>query len=267
MADKTIGELPSIANVTDASLIPVEQGGVAGKMTGAQFKAWGAAAAQPYATQAAQSATAAAGSASAASSKASEAAGSATAAENAKNAILDMNVESTTLSPGSDASVTKTSSGGVVKLTFGIPRGNTGATGPTGPQGPKGIQGIKGDKGDTGNTGPQGIQGPQGERGPKGDTGSTGPQGPQGIQGVQGPQGIQGIQGPPGGLAELTPAAGYFYMNIGPGEDPISGETEQGHLLLTYTGDEPPDFEIDTDPSSEHYGHLIWVLPDEEEAG
>jgi hypothetical protein len=56
-----------------------------------------------------------------------------------------------------------------------------------------------------------------------------------------------------------------FYMNIGPGTDPISGDTEPGHLLLTYTGEEPPDFEIDTDPSSEYYGHLIWVVPDDEE--
>lgn len=238
MADKTIGERPSIANVTDASLIPVEQSGVAGKMTGAQFKAWGAAAAQPYATQAAQSATAAAGSASTASSKATEAAGSATAAENAKNAILDMNVDSETLSPGSEATVEKTSSGGVVKLTFGIPRGNKGDTGATGATGPQGEQGERG------------IQGPQGE---------------QGIQGVQGPQGIQGIQGPPGGLAELTPAAGMFYMNIGPGTDPISGETEQGHLLMTYTGEEPPDFEIDFDTESATYGHLIWEVPEDEE--
>ena len=238
MADKTIGELPSVENVTDASLIPVEQAGVAAKMTGAQFKAWAVAGAQPYSDAAAQSATQAAGSASTASSKATEAAGSATAAEAAKNAILDMNVESTTLSPGSSATVQKTSSGGVVKLTFGIPRGNKGDTGATGATGPQGVQGERG------------IQGPQGE---------------QGIQGVQGPQGIQGIQGPPGGLAELTPAAGMFYMNIGPGTDPISGETEQGHLLLTYTGEEPPDFEIDFDTESETYGHLIWVVPEDEE--
>lgn len=256
MADKTIGELPSIANVTSSSLIPVEQSGVAGKMTGAQFQAWAVAGASPYATQAADSATlagqkatqagnsatAAAGSAGTASDKADAAAASATAANNAKQAILDMGVASNTLAPGSSATVTKSSSGGVVTLTFGIPqgaKGDTGATGPQGPQGPQGIQGV---------------------------AGLTGPQGPQGIQGNQGPQGIQGIQGPPGGLAELTPAAGMFYLNIGPGTDPITGDPEEGHLLLTYTGDDPPDLSIDFDPDSPTYGHLIWEVPEEEEA-
>ena len=38
MADKTIGQLPAIASLDDASLIPVEQSGSAGKMTGLQFK-------------------------------------------------------------------------------------------------------------------------------------------------------------------------------------------------------------------------------------
>ena len=37
MADKTIGELPSIAGLYADSLIPVEQQGVASKMTGKQF--------------------------------------------------------------------------------------------------------------------------------------------------------------------------------------------------------------------------------------
>ena len=37
MADKTIGELPSIAGLYDDSLIPVEQQGIASKMTGKQF--------------------------------------------------------------------------------------------------------------------------------------------------------------------------------------------------------------------------------------
>ena len=37
MADKAIGELPSIADLYDDSLIPVEQQGVASKMTGRQF--------------------------------------------------------------------------------------------------------------------------------------------------------------------------------------------------------------------------------------
>lgn len=154
MADKTIGQLPSIANVTDASLIPVEQSGVAGKMTGAQFKAWGAAAAQPSADAAAQSAqaaaqsaTAAAGSAGTASGKATEAAGSAATATAAKQSILDMTVEVTTLDPGSSATVTKTEVGGVAHLAFGIPQGATGSQGERGPAGPQGVQGPRGDTG------------------------------------------------------------------------------------------------------------------------
>lgn len=154
MADKTIGELPSIANVTDASLIPVEQSGVAGKMTGAQFKAWGAAAAQPSADAAAQSAQAAAQSAfdagaseDSAAESASQAASSAATAAAAKQAILDMTVEAETLDPGSAATVAKTEVGGVAHLTFGLPRGAVGQQGATGP---RGLQGVQGPKGDTG---------------------------------------------------------------------------------------------------------------------
>ena len=162
MADKTIGELPSIANVTDASLIPVEQSGVAGKMTGAQFKAWGASAAQPSADAAAQSAQAAANSATAALGSATSAGNSATSAGNSataagnsataaaasRQAIENLGVASNTLDPGSAATVTKTvSQQGVVTLTFGIPRGATGSQGVAGVQGPQGVQGPKGDTG------------------------------------------------------------------------------------------------------------------------
>lgn len=155
MADKTIGELPSIANVTDASLIPVEQSGVAGKMTGAQFKAWGAAAAQPSADAAAQSAQAAAssaasaaGSATSAGNSATSAGNSATAAAASRQAIENLGVASNTLDPGSAATVGKTvSQQGIVTLTFGIPRGETGAQGATGARGPQGVQGPKGDTG------------------------------------------------------------------------------------------------------------------------
>ena len=63
-----------------------------------------------------------------------------TAAE-AVQAVLDMTVSATTLAAGSAATVTKTTSGGVVNLAFGIPQGiqgNTGATGATGAQGEPG---------------------------------------------------------------------------------------------------------------------------------
>lgn len=122
--------------------------------------------------------------------------GSATEAQNAAESVQDMGVEAETLAPGADATVEKSvDPEGVVTLTFGIPRGDTGATGPqgergprgetgqTGPAGPRGEQGpqgVQGERGATGATGPQGPTGPQGEQGPKGDTGATGPQGPQG---------------------------------------------------------------------------------------
>ena len=114
--------------------------------------------------------------------------------------VTGMTAEAETLPEGSDA--TASYDNGV--LTFGIPKGDTGATGPTGPQGPQGIQGPQGERGatgpqgpigETGPQGPQGIQGPQGETGPQG---ATGPQGPKGDTGEQGPQGIQGETGPQG---------------------------------------------------------------------
>ena len=118
-------------------------------------------------------------------------------AEAAADAIQDMGVEAETLAAGSEASVEKTvdPETGAVTLSFGIPKGATGATGPQGPQGATGPQGPQGERGATGATGPQGETGPQG---PQGDTGATGPQGPQGPQGDTGATGPQGPQGPKG---------------------------------------------------------------------
>ena len=84
------------------------------------------------------------------------------AAEEAAESVQNMGVEAETLAPGSAATVEKTVEDGVVTLTFGIPRGDTGATGPQGPQGERGL---------TGATGPTGPTGPQGETGPQGDPG------------------------------------------------------------------------------------------------
>lgn len=102
--------------------------------------------------------------------------------------VTGMTAIATTLPEGSDA--TALYSDGV--LTFGIPKGDTGATGPQGEKGDTGSQGPKGDKGDTGATGPQGP------KGDKGDTGSQGPKGDKGDKGDTGEQGIQGIQGEKG---------------------------------------------------------------------
>ena len=114
-------------------------------------------------------------------------------------------------------------------------QGAPGAQGPQGPQGPQGMTGATGAQGPTGATGAPGATGPQG---PKGDTGATGPQGPQGIQGPQGPT----------GTAVAVETQGMYYFNV----------DEDGHLILTYTGNDPPDFEIDED------GHLILTIGEDE---
>lgn len=134
--------------------------------------------------------------------------------------------------------------------------GPQGPMGPTGPQGPQGIQGPpgpQGQRGYTGDSGPQGIQGPPG---PKGQRGYTGNRGPQGIQGPAGPQGIQGSQGPAGPVGPQGPqgergingvaveAIGFYAFNV----------DDNGHLILSYTGNQAPDFFINSN------GHLVLNL-------
>lgn len=154
MADKTISELPAIQNLSDDALLPVEQNGAAGRISGEQWKQYAvdtvssyvdtAVAAADTASDAAETAT---GSATSASNSADSANQSAIIATNAKQAILDMTVAAETVATGNPATVTKTESGGVVLLTFGLPTGATGAQGIQGPQGPQGVQGPKGDTG------------------------------------------------------------------------------------------------------------------------
>lgn len=81
--------------------------------------------------------------------------------------VLDLTVSATTLAAGSAATVTKTTSGGVVNLAFGIPQGIQGI------QGIQGPQGIQGEIGPQGEAGPEGPQGPQGEPGEGVPTGGT----------------------------------------------------------------------------------------------
>lgn len=157
MADKTIGELPGIQAVYDDSLIPVEQQGEACKMTGKQFREFGEASARDYvntAVQASKSADSSKNAASAFAGKAGEDASAAQeareGAEKARDAIENMMVEATTLATGEPASVEKSLVNDVVKLLFGLPRGETGA---------------KGDKGDTGN-GIESIKKTDGSGGP-----------------------------------------------------------------------------------------------------
>lgn len=85
--------------------------------------------AQQSASAAQQSVTSASESASEASTSAQQAASFATAAQNAQQAIENMTASATTLAPGSDASVTKTTDQGIVNLEFGIPQGEKGDAG------------------------------------------------------------------------------------------------------------------------------------------
>lgn len=63
----------------------------------------------------------------------------------------------------------------------------------------------------------------------------------KGPRGEQGPQGIQGIQGIQGERGVAVQTAGYVAFNV----------TEDGILQCTYTGEERPNYSINTD------GHLI----------
>lgn len=93
------------------------------------------------------------------------------------------------------------------------------------------LAASKGDQGDTGAQGAKGDPGEKGDKGDKGDQGDTGAQGPQGIQGPQGPQGINGV---------AVAVSGQYGFSV----------DENGHLIVSYSGDDAPDFEIKED------GHL-----------
>lgn len=137
MADLTTGELQSVAvgdlpvapDIYDDTLIPVEQGGEAKHMTGAQWKSYGVAAAKEEADRAA------------------EAALHTPIIQNGTwwlwNFETDQYVDSGVAAQG--------------------PQGIQGVQGPAGDTGPVGPSGPQGPKGETGDTGPQGEQGPQGK--------------------------------------------------------------------------------------------------------
>ena len=133
--------------------------------------------------------------ASSAESSATSAAASAQAAEAALSEFTEITASAQTLSAGAQATVDYTDG----HLTFGIPRGDTGAQGERGERGEQGERGETGATGATGETGatftpsvssagviswtndkglpnptPQNIKGAQGERGETGATGATG---------------------------------------------------------------------------------------------
>ena len=119
-----------------------------------------------------------------------------------------------------------------------------------GDEGKQGATGAQGDPGQMGPTGPTGPQGPQGERGPQGIQGVSGPAGAQGMtgpQGAAGPMGPAGPQGPEGpqGIAGIAVETGSAYaFNV----------DENGHLILSYLGDEPPGYFLGDD------GHLYLTI-------
>lgn len=87
MADRSIGELPLAPQVTDTSLLAVEQGGIAHRMTGAQFKEFAKISVTTYVESAKQSAQEAAASKAKAAKSAEAAAESASdAADSARSA-------------------------------------------------------------------------------------------------------------------------------------------------------------------------------------
>ena len=174
------------------------------------------------------------------------------AAQGAQEAIENMTASVVGLPAGSDPTVTKSTIHDVVNLEFGIPQG---AKGEKGDKGDQGIKGDTGEKGDTGavpafrigtvQTGAPGtdasatITGPVTAptlnlKIPRGAVGDTGPQGPQGEQGEQGEPGMNGV---------AVATEGAYAFNI-----------EDGHLVLYYTGETAPDFEINDN------GHLILNL-------
>lgn len=137
MADKTIGQLPELGEISDTSLLPVEQSGTAYHTTGAAWKTW----VQNAIASLVALVAAAAGQASQDATRAETAAASASAD---KTAIQGMGISSTVLSPGATPTLSKTESGGVWTLNFGLAPGATGSQGIQGPAGPQGIQGPPG---------------------------------------------------------------------------------------------------------------------------
>ena len=162
MADREVSSLPKASQITEETVFPVYVPGSATPAqagTGAQFAEFakeGAKAAvsaeinkaASYASSAEKSAQSASTSEKSAAQSAYRADQSEANAQDARKAIENMEVRADTLGAGSAATVRKEVVNGIVRLTYGIPRGEQGATGSTGaqgaqgPQGPRGISGV-----------------------------------------------------------------------------------------------------------------------------
>lgn len=137
MADRTIGDLPELSEISDTSLLPVEDSGTAYHTTGASWKSFVQAAIASLVALV-QSA------ASRADDDAARAETAAASASADKTAIQGMGITSTVLSAGATPTLSKTESGGVWTLNFGLAPGAKGDQGIQGPEGPQGLQGPPG---------------------------------------------------------------------------------------------------------------------------
>lgn len=140
MADKPIGQLPELGEISDTSLLPVEESGTAYHTTGASWKSF----VQNAIASLVALVQSAAGQASQDAARAETAAASASAD---KAAIQGMGITSTVLPAGATPTLSKTESGGVWTLNFGLAPGATGTQGIQGPAGPQGVQGPQGPAG------------------------------------------------------------------------------------------------------------------------
>lgn len=129
----------------------------------------------------------------------------------------------TTLLPGSEATVTNSGTSSAAVFNFGIPAGEKGEPGEAGPEGP---------------AGPQGEQGPQGEAGPAGAQGPQGPAGADGKDGVAATITIGSVTtGEPGSDAAVTnsgtPADAILNFKIPRGESGGSGSLPGNFMVIT----------------------------------
>lgn len=123
-----------------------------------------------------------------------------------QNATIQVGT-TTTLSPGSPATVTNAGNSTAAILIFGIPQGSQGIAGPTGSTGSTGSIGPTGSKGETGPKGETGLQGPTGSPGSTGSKGETG----AGDPGPTGPTGL------PGDLYRTTSNTEIYLGGLTPG--------------------------------------------------
>jgi hypothetical protein len=158
----------------------------------------------------------------------------------------------TTLVPGSTATVANVGTIYAAILNFGIPAGSVIHSVSGVPSVGLGVNGDWAFNIATGNVyfksggtwslsgnimGPTGATGPQGIQGVKGDTGDTGPQGPQGIQGIQGPAGTNGTNGT-NGISFIWKGA-YSGATAYVANDVVSYNGSTYICILATTGNDP----------------------------